>query len=398
LLNGRQLSVRGNSIFVNTPQNITVLHLVHRYTVGGAEAVVNYLCRFLPTHVKNIICTFYEQEHSSLSLHGSAVEIICLNKHSGNDLKAVMRLGEIIRRKNVDVVHAQGWATYIEGLLAAKLLNRKKCRFVYAFHGKTIADVTNGIPRRRRMAQRVAAEFTDRIIAPSCQMAEDYANISGLPAEKVQVIYNGIDLSCYGRHHNDARRKLGIRSDEFVIGFVGRLDKVKNLSGLFKAFQTADKHQALSGHGQRWRLLLVGDGTEFDNLQDLAGKLNIEKKVLFLGMRNDVGLCLSAMDVYAQPSFYEGHSNTILEAMAAGLPVISTDVGGTPEIITHNKTGLLFHPEDHDGMSKAMLSLWQDDKKRRTLAEAGQKIVQQQFSVETMAKAYADLFNRLAAQ
>lgn len=374
----------------------TILHLVHRYTVGGAEAVVNYLCRFSPPHINNIVCSFYEPDSGGLQQSDSTVEILCLHKRVGNDVKAVQRLAAIIRDKKVDIVHAQGWATYIEGLAAAKLFSRKKCKFVYAFHGKTIADVQNGIPPRRRIAQKVAAGFTDVIIAPSRQMAADYAATSRLPANKVQVLYNGIDLSCYGRHYPEARRQMNIHPDDFVIGFVGRIDQVKNLPGLFQAFYLAREKMSRISTAQRLCLLLVGDGLEMANLKELAAQLKIKEQVSFLGMRGDIAFCLSAMDVYAQPSFYEGHSNTILEAMAAGLPVISTDVGGTPEIITHNQSGLLFQPDDYEGMSQAILQLLEDETKRNALAKAGKQTVQERFSVETMVKAYVDLFEKLS--
>ena len=130
-------------------------------------------------------------------------------------------------------------------------------------------------------------------------------------------------------------------------------------------------------------------------MKQLARDLHLEGDILFLGMRNDVSLCLSAMDVYVQPSFYEGHSNTILEAMAAGLPVISTSVGGTPEIIEHGHSGLLFQPDDLEGIAGAIFTLWQDEKKRQVLAEAGKETVKQRFSAETMVRSYSDLFCRL---
>lgn len=253
----------------------------------------------------------------------------------------------------------------------------------------------NGIPWRRRMAQRVAAGFTDAIVAPSRQMAKDYAATIGLSPRQVQVIYNGIDLSLYGRQFADARSRLGIEKDEFVVGFVGRLDPVKNLDGLFRAFANAVQKTTSTGSSRQFRLLVVGGGPALTELQQLARQLSIEQNVSFLGMRNDVGLCLSAMDIYAQPSFYEGHSNTILEAMAAGLPVISTNVGGTPEIIKHNYSGLLYSPNDIQRIAEAIFTLWQDESKRDELAQAGTQVVKQKFSVETMVKAYDDLFCRL---
>lgn len=376
-------------------RGLTVLHLVHRYTVGGAEAVVNYLCRYSPPHINNIVCSFYEPDQAGASKYGDAGKLICLYKRHGNDLGAVRRLAGVIRDNDVDLVHAQGWATYIEGLLAAKIFSRKNCRFVFAFHGKTIADVKNGIPWRRRTAQRIAGRFTDAIIAPSRQMAEDYTRTMGVAQDSVRIIYNGIDLSCYGQHHADARKQLGIAADEFVVGFVGRLDPVKNLDILCRAFHKSLQQAQSAGSSRPFRLIIVGDGAELGNMKQLARDLHLEENILFLGMRNDVSLCLSAMDVYVQPSFYEGHSNTILEAMAAGLPVVSTSVGGTPEIIEHDQTGLLFQPDDLEGISGAIFTLWQDEKKRQVIAAAGKQTVKQRFSAQTMTKAYADLFGKL---
>jgi len=376
---------------MHVSQSITVLHLVHCYSIGGAEAVINYLCRYSPTHINNIVCSFQEPGDDAFRMYGSSTEIACLHKRPGNDARAVWRLSSIIRDNRVDVVHAQGWGTYIEGLLAAKMFSGRSCRFVYAFHGKTITDVQNGIPWRRKAAQRLASFFTDAIIAPSCQMAEEYAMTNGLVPDRVAVIYNGIDLNRYGSHICDARYRLGIPGEDFVIGFVGRLDKVKNLVGLLHAFRIALDLSSLS-----LRLVVVGDGREMARLKALAEKLDMKNRVTFLGMRDDIPVCLSAMDIYAQPSFYEGHSNTILEAMAAGLPVITTDVGGTPEIITHQKNGLLFQPEDYRGMAESMVWLAENIEERCNLVDAARETVRQRFSVKAMVDSYTELFTKLA--
>ena len=376
-------------------KNITVLHLVHRYTVGGAEAVINYLCRFSPPTITNIVCSFHDPDEHGLATYGQDAEILCLDKRPGNDFRAVLRLGKIIRDKCVDLVHAQGWGTYIEGLFAAKLLAWGRKPLVYAFHGKTINDVKNGIPGRRRIIQKAASLFTDAIIAPSSQMAGDYASTIGLAPDKVNVIYNGIDLSRYQQSYPGAKQELGLGPSDFVIGFVGRLDPVKNLYGLLKVFSLV--LDMLGENELALRLILVGDGPELSGLKDKARQMNIHDHVLFLGMRQDIPLCLSAMDVYIQPSFYEGHSNTLLEAMTSGLPVISTKVGGTPEIIAHGKTGLLFEPDNYEGMANAVFSLLKDSARREALADAGRQLVMEKFSVQTMVKAYSDLFYSLSA-
>jgi glycosyltransferase involved in cell wall biosynthesis len=172
---------------------------------------------------------------------------------------------------------------------------------------------------------------------------------------------------------------------------VGRLDPVKNLDGLFMAF----KRSIDLFSDKKARLLVVGDGQELPRLKDLSKALGLEKQVYFSGMRNDVGFCLSAMDVYVQPSFYEGHSNTILEAMASGIPVISTHVGGTPEIVTHGDSGFLFKPGDTEEIAMAIAELRNNSDKRGIMAEKGRQKVKDLFSVDTMVKNYIGLFDEL---
>lgn len=372
---------------------INVLHLVHSYGVGGAEKVVHYLCKHSPKHFRHTVCSFFKPPGNQSNWYEETPgEIIFLNKKHGNDPGAILRLANIIKEKDVHIVHAQGWATYVEGLTATKLMNRVGRKFVYAFHGKTMNDVLYGVPLRRRVVQNVISRFDDAIVAPSNHMASDYASEMKIPRSLIRVIHNGIDLSCYdGGTHKNARKVLGIEDNAFVVGFVGRLDPVKNLDGLLMAF----KRSIDLFSDKKARLLVVGDGQELQRLKDLSKTLELEKQVYFSGMRNDVGFCLSAMDVYVQPSFYEGHSNTILEAMASGLPVISTHVGGTPEIVTHGDSGFLFKPGDTEEIAMAIAELRNNSDKRGIMAEKGRQKVKDLFSVDTMVKNYIGLFDEL---
>ncbi len=373
-----------------------ILHLVHSYGVGGAEKVVHYLCKHTPKNYRHTVCSFLKPEGLQSSWYKETPgEIVFLEKKPGNDIGAVLRLSKIIKERDIHIVHAQGWATYVEGFLATRMATGVSRKFIYAFHGKTMDDVINGIPFRRRVMQRIISRFDDAIVAPSEHMANDYASEMQIPRSLIRVIYNGIDLKCYSGNRGSVRKNMGIKDNAFVVGYVGRLDPVKNLDVLLKAFKRSLEISPLSENSDMATLLVVGDGPELLRLKDFSKRLDIDNKIIFTGMRPDVGSCLSAMDVFVQPSFYEGHSNTILEAMASGLPVISTLVGGTPEIITHGETGFLFQPSDMEKIAVTIGLLYQNPDIRMKTAENGRLKVRAMFSVENMVKKYIALFDEL---
>jgi len=375
-------------------RKIHVVHLVHKYTIGGAEAVIDYLCRFGSNNVKNTICSFTTPDADAPYGPESKCHMISFNKGPGNELKLPVNLYGFLKRSKVDIVHAQAWGTYIEGLLAAKFLYRHNCKFIFAFHGKTIFDVKFGIPWRRRFAQRLAAPFTDIILAPSNQMARDYANTIGISPQKIRVLYNGIDLSRFTKKVTCAKKKCGLNKNDFVIGFVGRLDPVKNLVGVMKVFKMLTE-KVLPSERSKLRLLIVGDGEERERLEDIKREFGLSDHVILFGLSKDIPLCMSSMNVYFQPSFYEGHSNTILEAMASGLPVISTSVGGTPEIIDDGETGYLFDPYDYSGMSMKLLALYDNEALCKKIGESAIDIIKKKYSVQRMIHEYEKLYDEL---
>lgn len=374
-----------------------VVHLVHKYTVGGAESVLNSLCLFASPHIKNHVSSFTRPDPNTPLLPNDKCTLVSLDKKPGNDILLIGRLGKYLKKYQTDIVHAQGWGTYIEGLLALKFINCRRSKFIFAFHGKTLSDVQDGFPFRRRLAQKWASYFTDAIIAPSKHMADDYGRINWISPDKIRIIYNGIDLNRFSGKFQDSKQKIGLQKGDFVIGFVGRLDPVKNLVGLVKIYKMFVDKVPLSNRS-KLRLLIVGAGQERENLNKITQDLGLSDQVVLFGQSNNVPLCLSAMDVYIQPSFYEGHSITILEAMASGLPIISTDVGGTSEIITNGATGFLFDPNDYKRMAMKLLTFFQNAALREKIGRTGRKKIQEKFSVKRMVqeyeKLYADLLQR----
>jgi glycosyltransferase involved in cell wall biosynthesis len=370
--------------------NINVLHLVHRYAIGGAEVVLANLCKHSSKNINNIVCSFSKPDNDFIATHRPQ-NIISLDKEVGNDTSLIKKISTVINQYNVDIVLAQGWATYIEGLIAAKVTSGRKCKFIYAFHGKTIEDVQQGIPFRRRIAQKLASYFIDKLIAPSREMIEDYLETYAVSAKVAEVIYNGVDIQQFSIKSAFAKHEIGLTDDIFVAGFVGRLDPVKNVVGAIKAFQFFQE-KIEKGARLKVKLVLVGDGPERGHLEKFVKENALEDSVIFFGKSNQVAKYLSAMDVFIQPSLYEGHSNTIVEAMAASLPVISTDVGGTIEIIDNGENGFLFSPYDHQAMGKAMLACYSSRSLRARIGVAANKTVVHQFSVERMVREYEKLY------
>jgi glycosyltransferase involved in cell wall biosynthesis len=213
----------------------------------------------------------------------------------------------------------------------------------------------------------------------------------GFGAENVAVIYNGIDPGplpdAQGRIA--ARKQLGVPADSLVIGTIGRLDPVKDLATLLRALaQCSQEVQAL--------LVIIGDGPERPALEALARELSVDSRVQFLGHRDDARQWLPACDVYVNSSVSEGVSLTILEAMAAGLPVIATRVGGTPEVVT-GECGLLVPARDAGALARALSELHRDLPRRASFGRAARSRVETHFTLDRMVREYADVYRSLTA-
>jgi len=374
---------------------IKVLHVVHAFQTGGAERVVLDLVRRGSPDVANFVCSLTVPNDLAAQLHRHGAPFQCLHKRRGNDPAVVPRLARIIRGSGIDVVHCQGWGTYLEGLVAAKLLAGSHPALIFAFHGKSIAEARCGIPLRQRLAQRAACCFTDACVAPAQSMAADYARSIGVRRERIRVIYNGVDTARFTGLSGGAalRESLGIGAGEFVVGFVGRLDPVKDVRGLVTTFSMFLRTQERSGGAAR--LLVVGDGQEMPLARRAAAELGTESRVVFAGRRDDIDRCMGAMDVYLQPSLYEGHSLTLLEAMASRLPVVSTAVGGTAEAVASGRNGYLHRPGDYAAMAASLATLHHSPALRLLFGASGRRTVEERFSVAAMVAGYERLYREL---
>ncbi|WP_321391004.1 glycosyltransferase [uncultured Desulfuromusa sp.] len=374
-------------------KELTILHLVHQMSVGGAEKVIINLINGSNNKNKHVICSFYpvDRKFSEL-IREDKRTVICVNKKPGNDFSLPFRIARICRKYNVNIVHAQSWGTYVEGFLGA-FLSLKMPAFIFAFRGKTIEDM-DGVPARRRISQRLLAKFCSAIVTPSKQMACEYADSIGIGRDRIKVIYNGVRLDSFQPvdSKSEAKQFLNLPGDSLVIGCVARFDPIKNIKSLVHSFAELSKRYDLL------HLVLVGDGECRDDLMALVSSLNIEDRVMFSGESTSVMRFYNAMDIYVLPSLYEGVSNTILEASSCALPVVAGRVGGTPEILFDNVNGILLDSLSVESLIDGLELLLSSADLRLEMGRAGREIVEEKFSMPSMVAEYEALFNHVATR
>jgi len=241
---------------------------------------------------------------------------------------------------------------------------------------------------RRRMAYRFVARRALRMVAVAEDIRRFLIDRIGVPREKVRTVYNGIDIktACSEEDGLRVRRELGIRETTPVLGTIANLYPVKGHTFLLKAAAEVAKAvpQAV------W--LLAGRGQLLGELQDEAHQLGIADRVRFLGFRDDPAALLQAMDVFILPSLSEGLPVAVLEAMAAGKPVVATDVGGNRELIVDGRMGFLVPPRDPGTLAARTITLLTDKSLADRYAAEGQARVREEFSLERMVSAYEKLY------
>lgn len=233
----------------------------------------------------------------------------------------------------------------------------------------------------------------DHVVAVSQRMRRALVALPGLDARRVTAIQNAIDCASFfvPEQRDACRLEFGLTPESRVIGFAGRIDRVKRLDLLLEGFSGV-----LAQHPQA-RLMIIGEGGLRPKLEAMAARLGIDHAVIWTGFRQDMPRLLAAIDLYVQASINEGLSLSILEAMAAGKPIIATDVGGAQEVLAHEKTGILIPPGSSSAIKDAVVDLLSLPDKRAELAQAARDHVVQQFGVQRMVDGYRLVYEGLAS-
>jgi sugar transferase (PEP-CTERM/EpsH1 system associated) len=359
------------------------MHVVYALRPGGMEfGVVKLVNGLDPARVRSGICSTKPAGQLKQFL-ASDVALFELQRRDGNDPGLIRDLYRLFRRERPDIVHTHAWGTLVEGLVAARL-----ARVPFVIHGE---HGTLQLRAHQRWVQRRAWASADQVLSVSSRLAERIARETGFPLSRIRTIRNGVDLSRFAHiSREDARARLGIGGGGPLAVAVGRLVPVKDHMMLLEAMALLRRDDV------DVTLAVAGDGPLQSALVERASTLGIGNCIRFLGHRDDVDVVLAAGDIFVLSSASEGLSNTILEAMAAGLPVIATRVGGADEMVEDGVTGLLVPPHSPQELASAMATVLRDAPHRRLMGSAGRARVEAEFSLFTMVRRYEQMYVELA--
>lgn len=364
-----------------------VAHILYRFAVGGLEnGMVNLINRLDPAYYRHSIVCLESCDHEfAARLQTDNVEIFELNKREGHDPGLYRRCYTLLRRLRPTHLHTRNIAAL--EMQASGILARVPYR-IHGEHGWDVHDF-NGSNPRYRWLRRVLGTGVHRFVALSRDLQNYLVQRVSIPPRKVVRICNGVD-------HEKFRPRAGEHAAATVtFGTAGRMKTVKNQKALCEAFTALLARRP--DLAARVRLVLVGDGPLRADCEAHVAAAGARGRVIFAGETDDVASAMRDMDVFVLPSLTEGISNTILEAMASGLAVVATDVGGNAELVDDGVTGVLVPAADVAALSAALERYADDGNLRAAHGSGGRCRIEQHFTLERMVAAYDSLYRELTA-
>lgn len=370
---------------------MNIVHFVENLERGGLERTVIDLIRAQRQagHVCSVICLF---NHGLLAdeLAQDGVTVDACGKRAGPDMYALLRARRLLKETPGAVLHTHNATAHYHAVLASIGLPLQ--RIINTRHG--MGEGMHG--NRAEWLYRRSMPLTDYMVAV-CEAARDrFASAGVNPRVGLLAIPNGIRIDRFAtasaQAHETLATELGLHAGTRIIGTVGRLQPVKDQATLIRAFRHVHDHLPNTA------LMVIGDGSLREPLQQLAASEGVADAVRFLGDRNDVPQLLQGVDLFALSSLSEGYSIALLEACAAGLPIVATDVGGNAEIVRDGITGLLVPPSDPQALAAAITGLLQSPHRADSMGRAGRSWVEQEGSFTTMSARYLQLYADPATQ
>ncbi|MFH1824886.1 MAG: glycosyltransferase family 4 protein [Candidatus Firestonebacteria bacterium] len=376
-----------------------ILHIVTRLEYGGTLENILTLVNGLSIDYENILL-LGRKNTAMLRVkecsNKNNFKVIYINElvreiNPFYDLKALLKIYKIVKKISPDIVHTHTSKSGFLGRIAARMAGCRKVvhtphgHIFYGYFGefKTFIFV---------LLERIMAKVTDKIVVFSKSEIKDHLRLKIGKKKQFIVIPNGININKFEKvkiNVNLKKKELGINMNDKVIGVIGRLSVVKGHIYFLKAMR--DVIKAI----RYVKVIVAGSGELEKELKQNANDLNLQDNVLFIGNRNDVPEILKICDLVVLPSLNEGFGLAIAEAGAAGKPVVATRVGGIPEIIKENETGLLVNPKNVVNLSRKIIYCLKNPAMANKMGFAGRKHIKDNFTTKIMIKRYRNLYENI---
>lgn len=372
-----------------------IVHLIYQLGIGGLEnGLINLINHMPPGRYRHVIVCLKDYTEFHARIKATDIEIICLNKREGKDWGHYLRLYQVLKRLRPTLIHTRNLAC-IEGQLLAAIAGVRLR--VHSEHGREMADL-DGSNGKYILWRKLLRPFVGHFIAVSADLQQWLTERIGVSPEQVTHICNGVDSNQFYPRLGPVAT-LGptdfLCDDAFVIGSVGRMVEVKDFTSLVEAFllllsRGPDRHSRL-------RLMIIGDGPGRQSCIALLAQAGAAHLAWLPGSRHDIPQLMRAMDLFVLPSLAEGSSNTILEAMASGLPVVATRVGGNEDLVQAGQSGMLIPIRSPARLADTIDHYYQMPGLAYSHGVQGRRMVLTKHSLTAMMNAYLGVYDAMLA-
>ena len=366
-----------------------VVHLVYRLDFGGLETVLAECVNGMPAerYRHAIVClTDYTEFAKKITQPG--VKIYALHKPPGAALGTHLKLWKLLRSLQPTILHTYNLAAIEYSFTAA--MAGVPIR-IHAEHGRDLSD-PEGKNRKHNLLRRLLIPFIDCFVPVSRDLRRWLTTAIGVPDTKNRLINNGVDTARFQPRIKSSQQPTD-EAPLFVVGTVGRIQDIKNHQGLVRAFVRL--REMLPALASTLRLHIIGDGPLMAQLQVQVAATGIGDQIWLAGSRTDIASLMQEFSVFVLPSFAEGTPVTLLEAMAAGLPVVASPVGGIPDVVADGRTGTLAVATDIEAIATALASYCTQPDRAAAHGAAGRQLVESHYSIAAMLSNYTELYDTL---
>jgi glycosyltransferase involved in cell wall biosynthesis len=362
---------------------LRLMFITHDLALGGLQQVIVNICKTLNRNMfePQVLCLRATGDYAP-EIERLGIKVILLpQKEKGADYLAFLKVAKVLKKERIDVIHTHNTQPFIDGVVGA-ILAGVRIR-IHTDHARDFPD-----KRRYMFAEWFLSHFVYKVVAVSDHTAENLRKYEKMSPRKICVIPNGIDGNRYAItiDKDKKRAELGITNKGPIIGIGVRLCEQKGITYLLHAMP------GIIEKIPDCTLVIAGRGPLEADLKNATSALGIDKNVKFVGMRLDIPELLKLFDAYVLPSLWEGLPMVLLEAMAAGCPVVATDVGGVATVVQHEVTGLIIKTKNPDEIRDAVCTVLSNGVLRESLIENGRRLFEREFDAKVMTGRYQALY------